>query len=408
MRIGLFTDTYLPNINGVATSVNQLELELIKHGHTVFIITSSNETKVTVEKNVIRVPGVQLKKLYGYSFSGIYSFFAARFIRKLDLDVIHVHTEYGVGIFGRLMATQLRLPLVYTYHTMMEDYTHYFTKATLGRFEKQVKKFLISSSKFFADKCTELIVPSTKTYEAMKRYGVTNHINVIPTGIDISKYSTENIDEEEVKIIRKKYGLHKNDFVAIFVGRLAPEKSVNIIIDAFRRLKDNHINDIKLLIVGDGPSYDDLEKMIEKDKLGKIIKLVGPVSNEDVASYYHSADVFVSTSTTETQGLTFIEAMASHLPVICCYDDNLKNLIDDKKNGFFVKDEQELANELIDMADMSEDKYNRLSNNARLKAQEFSSTLFYEKVILVYENAIRNKRKQLTKIRKNRKRKKLI
>lgn len=408
MRIGLFTDTYLPNINGVATSVNQLEVELIKHGHTVFIITSSNESKVTVEKNIIRVPGVQLRKLYGYSFSGIYSFFAARFIRKLNLDVIHVHTEYGVGIFGRLMATQLKLPLVYTYHTMMEDYTHYFTKATLGRFERQVKKFLISSSKFFADKCTELIVPSTKTYKAMKRYGVTNHINVIPTGIDISKYSTENIDENEVKAIKKKYGLNKNDFVAIFVGRLAPEKSVDMIIETFKMLKEQRINDIKLLIVGDGPAYDDLAKKVNEYKLKRTVKLVGSVSNEDIPAYYHSAEVFVSTSITETQGLTFIEAMASHLPIVCRYDDNLKNIIDDHKNGFFIENEQEMAEKLIDLADMKVDDYNRLSNNARLKAQDFSSTIFYEKVIIVYENAIRNKRKQLTKIRKNRKRKKLI
>jgi 1,2-diacylglycerol 3-alpha-glucosyltransferase len=324
------------------------------------------------------------------------------------LDVIHVHTEYGVGIFGRLMATQLKLPLVYTYHTMMEDYTHYFTKATLGRFERQVKKFLISSSKFFADKCTELIVPSTKTYKAMKRYGVTNHINVIPTGIDISKYSTENIDENEVKAIKKKYGLNKNDFVAIFVGRLAPEKSVDMIIETFKILKEQRINDIKLLIVGDGPAYDDLVKKVNEYKLKRTVKLVGSVSNEDIPAYYHSAEVFVSTSITETQGLTFIEAMASHLPIVCRYDDNLKNIIDDHKNGFFIENEQEMAEKLIDLADMKVDDYNRLSNNARLKAQDFSSTIFYEKVIIVYENAIRNKRKQLTKIRKNRKRKKLI
>ncbi|MDH6603431.1 glycosyltransferase involved in cell wall biosynthesis [Bacilli bacterium PM5-9] len=405
MRIGIFTDTYTPEINGVATSVQQLENELVKHGHEVYIITSSSYRKITRNDNVIRMPGISLKKLYGYHVSGFYSWFGASYIKKLNLDLIHAHTEYGIGIFARIIATELSLPLVYTYHTMMEDYSHYVTKVTGGHFEKPVKKFLVASSRMFADRCTELIVPSQKTADAMLRYGVTNKINVIPTGIDLSSFSSNKFNDKQLEELREKYNIDSDDFLVVFVGRLAPEKSVDEIIEAFNVIKQENYKNIKLLIIGDGPSFEDIETMMNNYQLNEIVTLVGKIPYEKVPIYYQISDVFVSTSTTETQGLTFIEAMASHLPVICKYDKNLEDIVLNDETGFFISNVDELASKLIELSKVDQYEYNKYCTKAREIANNYSSTIFYEKVMLVYDNAIRSKRRQSFKAKKDPKRK---
>lgn len=408
MRIGIFTDTYAPDINGVVTSIQQLENELIKNGHEVFIITSSSYRSITRRDNVIMMPGFAMKKLYGYHISGFYSWFGARYIKKLNLDIIHAQTEYGIGIFARIIAAQLELPLVYTYHTMMENYSHYVTKVTNGHFEKQVKRFLVMSSKLYADKCTELIVPSYKTSDAMISYGVTNKINVIPTGIDLSKFSAHLFSDQQLDDLRAKYDIGNQDFLAVFVGRIAIEKSVDEIVEAFKVIKEKQEKNIRLLIIGDGPAYDEISNMVETYKLQSYITLVGKVAYTDVPVFYQIADVFVSTSTTETQGLTFIEAMASHLPVLCKFDKNLEELVIEGKNGFFIADKNELADKIIELAQMNQYDYNKLGQYAKETSNNYSSTIFYEKVMVVYANAIRNKRRENTKTKKDHKRKKSL
>ena len=410
MKVGIFTDTYSPDINGVVTSIQQLENELIKHGHEVYIITSSAYRRITRENNVIRLPGIALKKLYGYHISGFYDFFGAHYIKKLNLDLIHAQTEYGIGIFARIIALRFSLPLVYTYHTMMEDYSHYITNMTRGHFQKQVKHFMMVTSKLYADKCTELIVPSQKTADAMVKYGVKNTINVIPTGIDLSAFSSHNFTDEQIMTLRKKYQIDNNDFLAIFVGRIAPEKSVEEIIAAFVQInkQKNKNTKIKFLIVGDGPSYDEIQQLVIDQKLEKQIILTGRISHQEIPLYYQIADIFVSTSITETQGLTFIEAMASNLPVICKDDENLEELVIDKVNGFFIKNVKELANKLIELANLDQYEYSTYGQKAKEITGKYSSAMFYEKVIIVYDTAIRNKRRESLKVVKDHKRKKFI
>ena len=410
MRIGIFTDTYSPEINGVVTSIRQLEDELIKHGHEVYIITSSSYRKIKRTNNVIMMPGIAIKRLYGYHVSSFYSFFGARYIKKLNLDLIHAHTEYGIGLFARIIASQYEIPLVYTYHTMMEDYSHYVTKVTRGHFEKPVKKIIIMSSRLYADKCTELIVPSQKTADAMRRYGVKNKINVIPTGIDLSTFASHRFNKADINEVKKKYNISNNDFLAVFVGRVAPEKSVDEIIEAFNILKQKNKKNIKLLIVGSGPSFTDLQELVNNYQLEDTVTLVGKIPHEEVPIYYQMADIFVSTSTTETQGLTFIEAMASHLPVICKYDKNLEGIIIENESGFYIKDNEELANTLIKVAELDQYDYSNHGSKAREIANQYSSSIFYEKVMVVYDSAIRNKRRlfSFTQVIRDPKRKKSL
>ncbi|WP_423363144.1 glycosyltransferase [Mycoplasma sp. P36-A1] len=397
MRVAIFTDTYSPDINGVVTSVRILEEELKKNKHEVYIVTSSNNTRITREGNLIKLPGISIKKLYGYNLSGFYSRNVIQYLHNLDLNIIHAHTEYGVGIFARIAARQLDIPLVYTYHTMYEDYTHYVTKYTNGHFEKPLKKLIDTGTKFYADNTTELIVPSFKTADALLRYGVNNTINVIPTGIDLSKFKKDLYTEEQLQEVRNAYNIKKDDFVVINIGRIAPEKNTDEIVKAFIEIKKQNINNVKLLIVGDGPSLETIKKMIVDNKLEEIVYTVGKVVHEKVAMMYQCANVFVSTSTSETQGLTFIEAMASGLPVICRYDKNLESLVIEDKTGYYIDSYNELASKILQLSNIDKQTYEKLVENALNKSTEYSSELFYKQIMVVYNNAIRNLRSKKIK-----------
>ena len=397
MKIGLFTDTYYPQVNGVATSVKQLSEELLKHGHEVYVITSSDQIKTTKKGNVIRLPGFKIKKLYGYNLSGFYSYSVSRYLKKLELDIVHAHSEYGIGLYARIVAKTFDIPLIYTYHTMWEDYTHYITKVTKGHFENSLKKFIVFFSKIFADTSSQLIVPSLKTKKVMIRYGVTNKINVIPTGLDISRFSGSRFEDEEILELRKQYDLKSSDFVALFVGRIALEKNIDEIIKAFEIIKKQNIDNIKLVIIGSGPYLDELKEYVKKEKLEEYIKFFGVIEHDKIPIYYHLANIFVSASTSETQGLTYLEAMASNLPVLCYFDYNLEEIIEDQVNGFFVDNYNDFASKLIELSKLDKKEFQKLADAAKEEANYFSSANFYEKVINVYDNAIKNKRRENNK-----------
>ena len=184
MRIGLFTDTYTPDINGVVSSIVTLQKELEKNGHDVFVITNHKAARMKKEGNVLRLPGLELKWLYGYKLSTPYHFAARDEVRKMNLDVIHVHTEFGVGMFARIVAKYLNIPVVTTYHTMYEDYTHYINRFDIDEVDKVSKKVISTFSRAISDSAQAVISPSEKTKETLQKYGVKTPIYVIPTGLN--------------------------------------------------------------------------------------------------------------------------------------------------------------------------------------------------------------------------------
>ena len=205
MRIGIFTDTYPPFINGVSTSVFMLKKALEKKGHEVYVVTLNTENmhyKFDENNTVLRIPGVPIG-IYDYRVSGIYPIRAMNIIRKWKLDVIHSHTEFSMGTFARIISRQFNIPLVHTYHTMYEDYTHYITK---GYFDKSSKKIVEYLTLFYCDKtANELIVPTKKTYDLFKqKYEVDKNIYIIPTGIEIERFYVENVDKKKVNSIKEK------------------------------------------------------------------------------------------------------------------------------------------------------------------------------------------------------------
>ena len=391
MRIGLFTDTYPPFINGVSTSVYMLKKALEKKGHQVFVVTMNTESfhyGYDENNTVIRIPGLPIG-IYDYRVSTVYPLKAMNIIRKWKLDVIHSHTEFSVGTFARFISRQFNIPLVHTYHTLYEDYIYYITK---GYFDKPSKKIVEYLTQFYCDKtANELIVPTKKIYDLFKeKYNVDKNIYVIPTGIEIDRFYEENIDPKSVDEVRKKIGISKKSFNIVFVGRLAKEKNIDLLLSAQEIInaRDKNVN---LIIIGDGPDMDEYKKTAKKLKIDSNVFFVGKVPWEEIPKYYRVADVFATASTSETQGLTVIEAMAASVAPICIDDESFRNTVIDGLNGRIFKTKEEYVGIIFELSNDKKELSN-LQKQARLNAEVHSSKYYGERVADVYLHAIEHKK----------------
>ena len=387
MRIGLFTDTYPPYINGVSTSVHMLKIALENLGHEVFVVTVNQKASsydFEEDGHIIKVPGVKTG-IYDYRLTSMYPLKIAKKIKKMNLDIIHVHTEFSIGSFGRIIAKQLNIPIVATYHTYYEDYLYYVTK---GYFNYISKNLLKTLTQFYADKTVNsLIVPAEKIKDLfINKYNYKKEIAVIPTGIAIERFYKENVDKKKKEEIYKSLKVDKDDFLILFVGRVAEEKNIKFLIEAHKKLVKED-NKYKLIIVGDGPDIKNL-KELSKDIKDNVV-FAGKSLWEDVPCYYDIADIFVTASRSETQGLTVLEALASSTPVVCANDPSYIDAIVPGSNGFVFDTEEEYLENIKKLR-----KDNKLreefSINARNYSENFSSSKYAKRVLDVCEKAIKD------------------
>lgn len=388
MRIALFTDTYPPEINGVATSCKSLRDILIKNGHEVLVVTTNPYSKkVTCEDNVVRIPGIQIKWLYGYRMAGIYSSKAMKHIYKFNPDIIHVQTDFGIGIFGRNCANKLHCPLMYTYHTMYEDYTYYFSK---GHFDRVFKYFARGISSSVISNCNGIISPSKKTKDYLRRIGIDQYTNIIPTGIDFTRFKRSNLDQAKIDAIKKEHRLDDGSFILLSLGRVAKEKSVDFSIKCYKKFLEDYPNiKSKMAIVGGGPDVENLQELVKELGIDDKVVFVGPCDPNEVQYYYAIGDAFVSASLSETQGLTYMEAMASNLYVLARYDHNLLDVIQDGETGFFFETEEEFSEKLHEVYGLYQKSETKLLENALKSIDSYSIETFYERILGAYKHAIK-------------------
>ncbi|MFR5755862.1 MAG: glycosyltransferase family 4 protein [Lachnospiraceae bacterium] len=385
MRIGLFTDTYPPFINGVSTSVLMLKQGLEKLGHEVYVVTVNDESfSYKEEDGVLKIPSFPIG-LMNFRQTGIYPIKAFNIIKKWKLDIIHSHTEFSIGTFARLISKQLNIPLVHTYHTMYEEYIYYITK---GYFNSASKKLVEYLTLFLCDKTIdELIVPTEKTKELFKdKYKVKREVYVIPSGIDTTRFYKENIDKNEIINLKKDLGLKKTDFIVLYVGRIAKEKSIDFLINNFNSVL-KRIPKAKMIIVGDGPDIKDLIDLTRKKGLENKIIFTGKAPWTDVPKYYSLCDLFVTASKTETQGLTVMEAMGASKPVVAIRDESFELMITDKKDGLFFDDEKSYVDMIYEVY-KNKKLRDEISFNARLTADKYSPYNYAKNVLKVYEKVI--------------------
>lgn len=394
MKIGIFSDTYTPFINGVSTSIVCLKKALEKKGHEVYVVTVNNEKmgySYDEKEKVMRIPALKAG-IYDYRLSMIYSFKAKKKIKELNLDVIHSQTEFGIGTFARLVAMELDIPIVHTYHTLYEEYLNSLTK---NKIKYMVNGFVEYLAEYYCDSSIgELIVPTAKTKEIFKKqYKFKREVHVIPNGIDLDKFSIENINKKELEKIKKQYGIKDTDFVIMYVGRLGPEKNITFLARAQKQIVKKHKN-CKLVIVGEGPMKNELEKITSSIRENVIF--TGKIPQSDIQYYYRLADLFATASKFETQGLTVIEALASGVCALCILDDSFKDALIDNVNGNFFETEKEYV-DLVDKLMTDEKLLNKYKKNAIKTANEHSYLTFGDKVLEVYELAIKNNKEKTTR-----------
>lgn len=382
MKILLTTDTFRPSINGVVISVENLYKQLVKMGHEVRILTLSFSGYSYKEGDIYYIRSFNARIYPGARGTLSYR---NRFIKEIirwSPDIVHSHTEFCTLIHAKHIRNTLKLPHIHTYHTMYEDYLYYIFKGKLisKRRAMNIIKRLIGS-------VDEIITPTQKAKKSLISYGVSKPISIIPTGIDLSKFKIDNKQLERAKEIKKSLGLKEDDKILMFLGRLGKEKNIDEIIMNVKDLKED-INNIKMLVVGGGPYMDNLKKLVKDLEIEESIIFTGMVSPEEVPIYYSLANIFVTASTSETQGLTYIEALASGLPVVCRYDEAVEGLIQNGINGYMYNTKEEFKNSIKDLINKNDDL-----EGLRIKAKEsvkrFSIDVFASEVERLYSRYVR-------------------
>ncbi len=389
MRIALFSDTYLPEINGVAMSTANLRNTLIAHGHEVIVVcTNPYSKKVTFEDGLIRVPGIQLKWLYGYRMAWIYNRKAAKIVKDFKPDIIHVQTDFGIAEFGFHMSRKLKIPAIYTFHTCYEDYTYYIDG---GHFDRFVKGFVRWYVRMLSNKWVKgIIAPSEKIKDYLRNMGIDGSVDIAPTGIEFNRFAWHDGDKEAAIKLREEYGIAEDEFVILSLGRVAKEKSIDVCLRGYADyLNNGGSSKTRFVVVGGGPALDDLKKLARDLGIEEKTVFVGPVKPTETQYYYHLGDVFVSASLTETQGLTFMEAMAANLVVLARYDDNLKGTIKDGETGFFFYEEEDFKRKLDKIIKLKKGERKAILKAAEEANEPYSMERFYQNVTEVYRRAIK-------------------
>lgn len=334
MRILITTDLYLPAVNGVVTSVVSLARGLQQRGHEVRIVTLSDSVHTHTEGNVTYIGSVPA----GFIYPGVRARVAplGRVIRDLVLwhpDVVHSQCEFGTFGIARKVARKCGAVLLHTYHTVYEDYTHYFCPS--ARVGRALAAWL---TRRIAGKTDGIIAPTEKVEQLLGSYRVTAPVSVIPTGAELP--ARETITPAERAATRRAFGLPPEGRLLLYLGRLAEEKNIGAL---FTMLEAPDLCGTLLVLAGDGPYRGVLREEVRRLGLTERVRFLGMIPHAEVNRVYRMADVFVNASRSETQGLTYAEAMAAGLPVVCRADPCVAGLIVNGETGFACETEAEMA-----------------------------------------------------------------
>lgn len=380
MRILLTTDTYFPMVNGVVISTYNLYKELKNKGHEVKIITLSHTDEEWVDGDIYYLKSI---KINVYPDARIKVPFHNKLIKeviKWQPDIIHSQTEFSTMIAAKHIARNLDIPQIHTYHTMYEDYLKYIFKGKVIR-----KGAAAKIIKLILNSVDAVVAPTGKTKNALINYGVNSDMYVIPTGIDLSKYQKPVFEEEKEELLLN-LGLKREDRIMVYVGRVAEEKNIGEIIDFFPEVLKKTPK-AKLLIVGGGPELENLKLKAYSMNLSDKIIFTGMVKPEEVYKYYKLGHLFVTASTSETQGLTYLEALSTGCPVVCRYDKCIEKVIVQGKNGFAYTNASEFSKYASRILS-DEALRSKMSKEAESKAEEYSSRTFAGKMLEAYEKTI--------------------
>ena len=380
-KILITTDLYTTNTNGVVTSVQNLFNELTAMGHDVRILTISDSLHSHKEGAVYYIRSVPIGAVYPDVRMPVS--YRHRLIRELidwKPDVIHSQCEFFSFQFASRIAKITDAPIVHTYHTLYEQYmTSYLIP------NKRVGDFLVKFlSRRRLKRVDTLVAPTQKVEKTLQGYGLHSPISVIPSGISLDQHFQRISPEDRLKK-RQELGILDTDQVLLNLGRLGGEKNLNELMKLFAEARKQN-PDLKFLIVGDGPARESLETQARDLEVSDHVIFTGMVPPSRVQEYYQLGDVFVSASTSETQGLTYIEAAANGLPLLCRQDDCLADVLQPGENGYEYTSDEEFL-QAIDMV-MDPDWRKSAGKRSVEIASGFDKKVFGQAIENIYESVL--------------------
>lgn len=376
MRIAMFTDSYMPVLNGVSVSIQTLVEELRSRGHSVHVFTSRYPKHKDNDPNIVRFNAIHTPWTgeYPMAIPPFYPF--VRGFRRQNFDIVHTHTPYTVGYVGMRWAESENLPLVSTYHTWYEKYVHY-----IPFFPRWYLLYKIwKHTNYYYNLCNHVIVPSDAAQRSLKRHFVNRPISVIPTGIP----SPAKVDRGQA---RAAMGLREDEKLLLYVGRIAQEKNIPFLLRAASKVMRENPK-TKLALVGEGPFRTEAEGMVRNLGMGDKTKFIGELSRKELDAYYASADLFIFASVTETQGLVIGEAMQFGVPAIAVQGGGASASISEDENGFVVNRDEEQFADACRRVLSNPAVAARLSRGALSGSKLWTSAKMCDEVLEVYASAM--------------------
>ncbi len=351
MRTAIFTNNYLPRVSGVSVAVSFLRTALQRLGHeTIIVAPDYGPGKDEVDDNVYRVTSI---RILTNKFSVPVRFFDTFQVRdeleRFKPSLIHVHHPFILGKMGLDLAEHLKLPLVYTFHTLYDFFMHYFMLDTAA-IRQAANDYVVR----FANLCDLVIAPTEPIKEHLRNIGVESWVESVPTGIDFTRF--EGMTEDRLHAQRKKLGLDKFDEVMLYVGRIAKEKNVETMFEALRILLARGRN-IALVIAGEGPERRPLTRVAEKMKIDDNVIWTGFLSQKELPELYFVADLFCFPSPSDTQGIVLYEALMAGLPIVALESMASRAAVRHGENGLFAENSaQDFADKIAEVLD-NRDRY---------------------------------------------------
>ena len=325
MRVGLFTNNYLPTLGGVPRSVETLRLGLERSGHGAYVFAPRVPGFSDLSAQIFRGPSVPAPTYPDFFVPLPVWPRLSSTVRNLDLDLFHAHHPFLLGQAARRLAAKFRRPLIFTYHTKYDAYTHY-----VPFLQVVVRRLAINLSTAFSNQADLVIAPSHGIATRLSLLGVKSRIEVVPTGVDLKLFAPgDHI------LVRRQLRLPSDALILLYVGRLDREKSVEFLLRAFASVGSN-LFDTYLILVGAGKEGRRLRALASSLSVSDRILFVGSVPMERVVDYYRAADLFLFASQTETQGLAIAEAFATGLPVVAVRASGVEDVVQDGETGFLV------------------------------------------------------------------------
>jgi 1,2-diacylglycerol 3-alpha-glucosyltransferase len=330
MKILMVTNTYAPHVGGVARSVTGFSETYREMGHDVVVVAPRFEGTPPDEPDVIRFPA--LRRLSGSDFSVPLPVpWRIRWaLRRFAPDLVHSHHPFLLGDTALRVSALQGIPIVFTHHTMYEEYTHYVPGDSPA-----LKRFAIELVTGYCNLCDAVVAPSETVRDVLVSREVTAPIEVIPTGVDLDYFASGRRE-----VFRDELGISDDEFVIGHVGRLAPEKNLGFLARAVARyLRDRA--DCHFVIAGAGPSSDEIRTVLDQAGCAGRLHLLGLLDRDRLADCYAAMDLFAFASQTETQGMVITEAMASGLPVVAVDASGVREVVKDGVNGRLLQREDE-------------------------------------------------------------------